>query len=53
LANRVEDNLELVIVFPLEFVKLKRKFRVGSQQLTQFYKSPHDLNACLDSAFAA
>jgi hypothetical protein len=51
LTNRVEDHLELCVVFPLESVQLAREIRVGCKELSQLYESAHDEHVDLHSAF--
>lgn len=51
-ANRIEDNLELTVVFLFQLTHLACKLGVGNQHPTQLNEGTHDLNGCLNSPLA-
>jgi hypothetical protein len=53
LSNGGEDNLELFVVPAFQLVQTVRKFSVGCEQLSQFYKGSHDLDVDSYGAFTS
>src|SRR5215471_14968154 len=49
IANRIEDDSELRVVFFLQRCELAREIGVGSKHLAQPNKRPYDLDAHFDS----
>ena len=52
LTNGVEDDGELVVVFPLKLLHLTAEFLVACQEATQADKGSDDLDACLNGCAA-
>jgi hypothetical protein len=45
LADGVEDDLELPVVFVLQFGQFPREIRLGGEQLAEAHEGADDLNA--------